>query len=170
MSAPDERAAAGVPGAGAAAAAPETPRQLDSEIATIRGELSALVGEADRRRHELMDVRGQVKRHAVTVAIGAAATLGAGAALVWLGIERARRRDRLLARGGRLRQAVSRMIDNPERVAVDQSMPARILTAAASAVVAVTASKVASRALDWVLDLRTAGPRADARGRTGHTS
>jgi hypothetical protein len=166
VSALDGPTAIGVSGDGAAA--PETPRQLDSEIATIRGELSALVGEADRRRHELMDVRGQVKRHAVSVAIGAAAALGAGAALVWLGIERARRRDRLPARGGRLRQAVSRMVANPERVAVDQTIPARIFTAAASAVVAATASKVAGHTLEWVLDRREAGSRADARGRAGN--
>ena len=168
MSAPGRPVATGLSGDGAGAAAPETPRQLDGEIATIREELSALVGEADRRRHELMDVRGQVKRHAGTLALGAASALGAGAALVWLGIERARRRDRLPARAGRLRQAVARMVDNPERVALDQSIPARIFTAAASAVVAAVVGKVASRALDGLLNPRDVDSRAEARGRTGH--
>ena len=160
MSAPGEPTAIGVSGDGHGAAAPETPRQLESEIATIREELSALVGEADRRRHEIMDVRGQVKRHAVTVALGAAAALGAGAALVWLGIERARRRDRLAARGGRLRQAVARMVDHPERVAADQTISARIFAAAASTLVAAVVSKVANRALDGLLQRPRPKPRS----------
>lgn len=37
----------------------ENTRQLDGEIAMLRGELGGLVAELDRRRHELFNVRLQ---------------------------------------------------------------------------------------------------------------
>ena len=153
------------PGTGTATASTEeSPPQLDREIATLRDELSSLVGEADRRRHELLDIRGQVKRHVVPIAVGATAAVGAGAGLVWLAVERARRRQRLPERAGRLREAVSRMMENPERVAADQSVPTRIFAAAASALAAAIVSKSAARALDAILERRptTTGRRSHA--------
>jgi hypothetical protein len=117
--------------------APRDPSAIEREIRAHRGELSTLVGELNRRRQELTDVRLQLRRHTVGVATGVLAT---GAVIVgslvyarW----RARRADSLIARGGRLREAVGRMIDRPERVATEPTVGQRLLASAGSAVAAV---------------------------------
>ena len=53
----------------------ESTRQLDGEIAALREELSGLVAELDRRRHELLDVKLQAKRHAFGMAVTSVALL-----------------------------------------------------------------------------------------------
>ncbi|MGH7415212.1 MAG: hypothetical protein ACREKJ_13525 [Candidatus Rokuibacteriota bacterium] len=55
---------------------------------------------------------------------------------VALGIRQVRRRNTLVARGARLRAAVERMVERPERVAVNPTVTQRIMAAAGSAVVA----------------------------------
>ena len=70
----------------------ETVRQLDGEITRLREELSGLVAELDRRRHEALDIKLQVKRHWPETILTAAALLTAGAGLVWLAGWRSRRR------------------------------------------------------------------------------
>jgi len=46
-----------------------TARELDAEAAQLRDELTELVAELDRRRHELLDVKGQVRRHPWSVGL-----------------------------------------------------------------------------------------------------
>jgi len=70
----------------------EAVRYLGVEIAELREELGGLVAELDRRRHELLDVRLQFRRHAVAATVTAITLFGAVAGLVWLGIWRFRRR------------------------------------------------------------------------------
>jgi hypothetical protein len=43
----------------------EEARRLEDEIAKLREELGALVAELDQRRHELTNVKLQVRRHAL---------------------------------------------------------------------------------------------------------
>src|SRR5262249_59070431 len=92
-----------------------------------------LVAELDRRRHELMDIRLQARRHALGAALTGVGLLASAAGFVWLGAWRARRRRTAMARLGRLRKAVSRMVERPERVATERRIPAKNLTTAASA-------------------------------------
>src|SRR5216683_2797990 len=66
------------------------------------------------------------------VSVGAVAA-GSIAYRAW----RARRERTLLARGGRLREALGRMIDRPERVAVEPTATQRIIGSAGSAAAAV---------------------------------
>lgn len=68
----------------------EAVRQLDDEIARLREELSGLVAELDRRRHEALDIKLQVKRHGLKTALTAASLLTAGTGLVWLAAWRRR--------------------------------------------------------------------------------
>lgn len=56
----------GTPGVG-------EPEALEREIAGIRGTMAGLLRELDHRRHELLDWRLQVRRHAVVLIAGAAA-------------------------------------------------------------------------------------------------
>jgi hypothetical protein len=69
---------------------------------------------------------------------------------------RARREGTLLARGGRLRDALGRMIDRPERVAVEPTATQRIIGSAGSA----AAAFLIKAALE-----RLSRPRQEARPR-----
>ena len=144
-------------GTGGADTSPRaTARRLDGEIAVVREELSGLVGELDRRRHEVLDVKLQVKRHALGVTLSAIALVTAASGLVWLGMWRAQRRARVLSRAGRLREAVSRMVERPERVAAEPTLPGKILSAAATAAVATLVKKGLERAVHATLERRGA--------------
>jgi hypothetical protein len=123
------------------ASARDATRQLEGDIAALREELGALVGELDRRRHELLDVKLQLKRHGGSAALFGVALVGTAAGFVWLGMWRARRDQQLLSRAGRWRDAVARMVGRPERVAAEPTVPTKILTAAATAAVATLVKK-----------------------------
>jgi hypothetical protein len=123
------------------------PQQIEAEISALREELGALVGELDRRRHELLDVRLQLRRHAWQIAVAGVGVSVGIAGLIWLGVARARRRRGLLAKASRLREGVARMVDRPERVAAEQTVVGKLLTAAATAAVATAATKAVERAV-----------------------
>lgn len=118
------------------AQAPRDPRPIEAEIMRRRGELTTLVAELNRRRHELTDVGLQLRRHALGVAAAVLAVGAVAAGSIALGVWRARRRNTLTARGGRLREAFGRMIDRPERVAVEPTFTQRIIGSAGSAAAA----------------------------------
>jgi hypothetical protein len=130
------------------------PGPIEADIVRRRGELTALVAQLSRRGHELTDVGLQVRRHALSFAATVLAVGGVAAGSIALGIWRARRRNTFTARGGRLREALGRMIDRPERVAVEPTITQRILGAAGSA----AAAFLIKAALE-----RATGPRRPAR-------
>ena len=132
-------------------------RQLSGEIAVLREELDGLVGELDRRRHEALDLKLQLRRHALGMTLTGAAFVVAAAGFVWLGVWRDRRRRRLSARAGRLGLALSRMVERPERVAAEPTVPGKILTAAANAAVAAVIKGMLERIVIAILENR---PRA----------
>lgn len=119
------------------AEAPRDPQPIETDIVRRRAELTRLMGELTRRGHEFTNVGLQVRRHA----LGVTATVLAAGAIIggWIALKvwRARRRNTLTARSGRLREAFSRMIDRPERVAVEPTATQRIIGSAGSAAVAV---------------------------------
>jgi hypothetical protein len=157
-------------GAAADSSPREAARRLDGEIGELREELSGLIGELDRRRHELLDVKLQVRRHALGVTLSAVALITAASGLVWFGMWRAQRRARLLSRAGRLREAVSRMVDRPERVAAEPTLPGKILGAAAAAAAATLVKKGLERAVHMTLERRgTGGTAGSAAARRGVT-
>jgi len=119
----------------------EAARQLQADIVALREDLGGLVGELDRRRHELTNVGLQLRRHAGAAALTGVALVATAGGMVWLGIWRARRRATLASRAGRLREAVGRMVDRPERVAAEQTVPGKIVTAAATAALATLVRK-----------------------------
>lgn len=129
----------------------ENTRQLEGEIAVLRDELTGLVAELDRRRHELTDFKLQARRHVLGVTLTGASLLASAAGFVWLSVWRTRRRSQATARIRRLREAVSRMVDPPDRVAAEPGIPARILTAAANAVVATAIKRVLEHSLQRVM-------------------
>lgn len=137
-------------------------KALEAEIIVLREELGELGAELDRRRHEMLDVRHHVRRHAFEGTVTTLALVGAATGFVWLGGWRARRRNRLMSQAPRLRHAVTRMIDRPERVAAESTVPMKILTAAANAAVATLMKKGLERGRARYGE-RAPAPSADRR-------
>jgi hypothetical protein len=124
-------------GTDTAASTKEEPHELEREVEDIRGNISGIVGELDRRRNDLLDWRLQLRKHAaVLAAVTAGWLLGAGLAAA-IDASRRRRRNRPFAKARRLREALSRMVAHPELVAQPHpSIGRKVLAAAASATVA----------------------------------
>jgi hypothetical protein len=125
---------------------------LGTEIAVVRDELDGLLAELDRRWHDALDVRLQLRRHSLGAALTMVALVTTAAGGVWLGVWRHRRRARQTAQAGRLRHAISRMTEHPERAAAEPTMAGKIVAAAASAAVAALVKKLLERAVQRLLD------------------
>jgi len=89
-------------GAAAEAGGEATERAIEQDIDRLRDQLDGMVGELDRRRHEVFDVRLQLRRHGTAVAtVGVvAAVLVVGGFVAWRNARR--RQDQLLVHLGRL--------------------------------------------------------------------
>jgi hypothetical protein len=141
---------------------------LGAEIAVVRDELDGLLAELDRRRHDALDVRLQLRRHSLGAALTMLALVTTTAGGVWLGVWRHRRRAGLTAQAGRLRHAISRITEHPERVPAEPTMAGKIVTAAASAAAAALVKKLLERAVQRLLEQQPADglaspPRVDGR-------
>jgi hypothetical protein len=82
----------------------------------LRTRLDRSLAELDRRRHELMDLKLQMRRHpAVFIGTGGVLllVLGGVAFAIW----RAHERDKPMAKAHRLRIAFGRAVDEPHKVA-----------------------------------------------------
>ena len=112
------------------------PVAIEADIVRQRQELTMLVSQISRRGRELVDVKLQARRHVVGVAVTLLAVAASAAGSIALGVWRARQRNKLTARASRLREALGRMVDRPERVAVEPTVMQRILGAAGSAAAA----------------------------------
>jgi len=147
-------------------------RELGHETETTRRELDTLMMELDRRRHLAFDWRRQMRRHARAVALlgaGALVVVGMGVAA---SIARKRRRQTLAARlsefaewGDRLRFALGRIVEDPDRLAKKE--PARPTGAAAVGSLALGALRVVLPLLPHLglalSAMRRSGARAGGR-------
>ncbi|HEX9573925.1 MAG TPA: hypothetical protein VF994_07495 [Myxococcales bacterium] len=125
-------------------------RELETEITEIRSRLDRSLAELDRRRHELTDVRLQVRRHpmvAFAAGVTVLALVGGVAYAVWA----ARQRNKPVSKARRLKHALSRMIDQPQKVAKPEpTVPEKILAAAGTAAATMLVKKMMERAFDSV--------------------
>jgi len=106
-----------------AAGRPGSSRRIEEELSTLRGEIGNLLGELDRRRRELFDLRLQVRRHPVAIPL---AVLALGVILtgsVALRVRRKTRRRRTAHQARQLWRALGRMADHPERVGRGEPTP-----------------------------------------------
>ncbi|HET8734067.1 MAG TPA: hypothetical protein VFM45_09885, partial [Anaeromyxobacteraceae bacterium] len=133
-------------------------RQVAGEIASLRLELGAVLGELDRRRRELFDVGLQVRRHPVVVAVGATAVALVAGGLLAVAVRARRERRRPTVRARETRRALARLLDHPERVGARPGIGEAILAAAGAAAGAALARRMVDR-----LVARTA-PRPAGRG------
>jgi hypothetical protein len=129
---------------------------LQREIESIREGLDGMVGELDRRRHRLFDVRSQLHRNTVPLIAVGAALLGIVAGGIALGVAQRRRRARLGARVVRFQEALRRMIDKPARVANIPTVGQKIVGAGGAAAASVIAKRLAGNLLRGA---RARGPR-----------
>ena len=122
--------------------------KVEHEVEAIQRNLGGLVGELDHRRKELLDLKLQVRRHAVPLMVAGGALLALIAAGVVAVVVRKRRRRTLRARANRFREALRRMTAHPEQVA--ESKPhvgKKIASAGGSAAASVIGKKLAQRLL-----------------------
>ena len=137
-------------------------REIESEITEVRSRLDRGLAELDRRRHELTDVRLQVRRHPM-VAVVAGATVLAIVGGVAYAIYASRQRQKPLSKAARLREAISRMVDDPKKVAKSQpTVPEKILAAAGTAAATMLTKKLLERAFSAMTE-QPEGTRAHAR-------
>jgi hypothetical protein len=130
-------------------------RELDEvseRIDKTRARLDDLVSELDQRRHVVANVRRQFREHPAwgvgSIVLGLA-LIGGGVALA---VQRQRQRQTLSARAQRLRTAVGRMIDKPNKVAPrDGGVTGKLLTSAATAATGVLVKRMVERAVAQAL-------------------
>jgi hypothetical protein len=140
---------------------PGSSQRIEKEISSLRVEIGQLVGELDRRRRELLDLRLQLRRHPVAVplaGLAAAAVLGGAVALL---VRSARRRRRAGHRARQLWRALGRMAEHPERVGRGEPPPGEKILAAVGAA---AAGLLVKRALERAV------PRPARRPGTAHAT
>jgi len=124
------------------------PHELEGEISEIRGRLDHSLAELDRRRHEATDIKLQIRRHPGAVAAAGGVVLlllGGVAYAIWA----AHRREQPMNKAKRLRLAVSRMIDEPQKVAkAEPTVPEKILAAASTVAATMITRKLIERAMN----------------------
>jgi hypothetical protein len=121
--------------------------RVSGEIDTLRSELGGLVAELDRRRHEALDLGLQIRRHPLLVAaVATAAALVLGGALALI-VHTRRERRRPSVRARETRRAISRLFDHPDRVGSEPSIPNKVGTAVAVALVTALAKRLVDRTI-----------------------
>ena len=116
----------------------DDPEKLQQRVAMIRDHMGDVVKELDHRRHELTDVKGQLKKHAPLVAgVGGGLLLLTGGA-IGLSIYRSKQREK---------RRVSF-----EREQAYESVLHKVLSAAAGALVGVLVRSLATRFMKPVLE------------------
>jgi hypothetical protein len=113
--------------------------RLEHDVERIRERLTEVVSELDRRRHALMDWRGQIRKHSGLLGlIGASLAILVGASVVFR-VWRARYPPKPPRFGRRAPPPPP-----PE------SVGHKVLAASAATVVAVAAKAIARRAVGWI--------------------
>jgi hypothetical protein len=142
---------------------PESVTRVSGEIEALRNDIGSLVGELDRRRHELFDLRLQARRHPTAViGIGVAAALVVGG-LVALAVRSRREAQRPSRRAREAARALSRLMEHPDRVAAEQSVRDRVLAAAGIA----AGTALAKRLVDRLVAPTPSPRRARGNGAAG---
>lgn len=118
----------------------KAPRQIEREIEHLRTRLDRSLAELDRRRHDLADVRLQMKKHP-QIFIGAGAVVALVLGGVAFAIWRAHERDKPVAKAHRLRIAFGRAVDQPEKVARGEAPVWEKILGAVGTTVAVSVTK-----------------------------
>jgi hypothetical protein len=113
-----------------------------------RNRLGWLLAELSRRRHHLVEVKGQLSRNGRPVLVAAAALLLAAGGVA-LAVRRHRRHGTLTARASRTGSALARIVAHPERVArPEPTLGRRVAQAALSSLAAVLVKQLAQAGME----------------------
>jgi hypothetical protein len=146
---------------------PRPSHEIEGEISTLRGEIGDLVGELDRRRRALFDVRAQLRAHPVAISVAGLAVVAVIGGSVALVLYNTRRKQRPSYKAHQLRVAFARMMEHPERVGRGEPPPGeKILAAIGTA----AATLLVKRALERAVPSPRAKARRAAQRVNGHTS
>ena len=126
------------------------PATLQKEVVDARKDLDRLVGELDRRRHALFDIRGQFRRHPLPFILGGLALLTAVGGTVALIVARRRRHNAWPQRVQRFRRAIAEAARHPDQSHDQPSSAKKIGTAGATAVASALAKVGTQRLLEAV--------------------
>lgn len=110
---------------------PDDPEQLERQARELRIRLDTVLAELDHRRHELTDWRLQLRRHWKKLALVGGGVLALVGGLAALRSHRRALRNRPLEKLRRLREAVARMVDDPDAVAPRRKRTTRQMLLAA---------------------------------------
>jgi hypothetical protein len=125
-------------------------KEIEREIDDVRVRLDKTLAELDRRRHELMDVKLQVRKHPETLAI-AAGVLVLAAGGIYLAVRRTQKRNEPLERARRFRlatkRAVTRAVEHPERVAREPPVWEKIAAAVGTTIAVALTKRLLDRTL-----------------------
>ena len=115
-------------------------REIEREIEHLRTRLDRSLSELDRRRHELTDLKLQMRKHPqVFIGAGTAAALIVGG--IGFAIWRANKREEVPQKARRLRIAFGRAVDQPEKVARGEAPAWEKILAAVGTTIAVSLTK-----------------------------
>lgn len=124
-------------------------KEIAEEIHELRDEVTPLLTELDRRRRDALDWKLQARQHVLPVSIAALCIAGLTGYAIWSSVHERHERHRPVVKVRRLRRAVTRMIDEPERVAAaDPSGLRSIGIAVARTAATAAASLVVRRAVE----------------------
>ena len=94
----------------------EQARDIETEIEHLRNRLDRSLSELDRRRHDLMDVKLQMKRHPQVLMIAGGVMLLLFGGVAW-SVYNSRQHGLAARRARKYKGAMRRAIDHPEHVA-----------------------------------------------------
>ena len=118
----------------------KAPREIEREIDHLRKRLDRSLAELDRRRHELMDVKLQMRKHPqVFIVAGGVVVLMLGG--VAFSIWRSHKREEPMEKAKRFRIAIGRAVDKPEKVARGEAPVWEKVLGAVGTTIAVSVTK-----------------------------
>ena len=118
----------------------QAPTGLELNVEMVRQRLDATIRRI-RRRHDAFDIRRQLRRHALPVIGGIVALAATVAAMTVWALRRRLARHRLRPKMQRLRHALGRMVEKPDRVARENPNVVRKIAAAAGTTAATMLAK-----------------------------
>jgi hypothetical protein len=116
------------------------PRDVEREIEHLRTRLDRSLAELDRRRHELTDVKLQIRKHPQVV-WGAGGVLLLVAGGIGFAVWRAQKRQEVPEKAHRLRIAFGRAVDKPKKVARGEAPVWEKILASVGTTIAVSLTK-----------------------------
>ena len=121
------------------------PEALEREVVEARADLDRLASELGRRGHALLDVRGQVRRHPLTLLLTGLAVVAAVGGVSALLVRRHRRRNHWLVRAQRWRREMAEAMKKPSELRRDPGPARKIGVAGGTAVASVVAKAAAEQ-------------------------